>query len=168
MDKKDTFSLLSEYRTPLMGVAALWIMVFHVWHPILGNYGDLGEIEAFLKRIGFCGVDIFFMVSGLGLVHAVEKYNLFTFYKRRFLHVYPPFFMAAFGIGFFRGWSIQEILRKVFFISFFAENIYSYLWYIPGILLFYLFFRSIIVYFKKQEISIYLQDWPFLYGIYPQ
>ena len=151
MEKRDTISLLSKYRTPIMGVATLWIMIFHVWHPIFGEYGVLGKAEQFLQRIGFCGVDIFLMVSGLGLVSAIEKYDLLTFYKRRFSHVYPPFFLAAWGIGFFRGWSMEEILKKVFFIGFFTESIYSYLWYVPGILLFYLAFPLYFRLFQKAK-----------------
>lgn len=147
--EKNTFFLISKYRTPIMGIAALWILVFHVWHPVLGEYGNLGKVEMFIKNTGFCGVDIFLLVSALGLVYAAEKYDLLTFYKRRFWNVYPPFFLAALGIGFFRGWEISEIFRKVFFIGFFTESIYTYLWYVPGILLFYLAFPFYYNLFQK-------------------
>lgn len=149
MGKKDVGYLLSKYRVHIMGVATLWIMMFHVWHPVLGAYRIIGDVEEFLKRIGFCGVDIFLLVSGFGLVSAVEKYDLITFYKRRFWNVYPPFFFAAFGIGFFRGWEMSEILKKVTFVMFFTENMYDYLWYVPAIFLYYLLFPVYYQLFKK-------------------
>ena len=134
-----------------MGFATLWIMIYHVWKPVLGQWDRLLQMENFVKEIGFCGVDIFLLVSGLGLVYAIEKYDLKTFYLRRFLHVYPAFFFAAFGIGFFRGWSIKEILEKVLLIRFFKSNIYDYLWYVPAVLLFYLFFPFYYRFFKKAK-----------------
>lgn len=149
--KKYTIGLLSKYRLPIMGFAALWILIYHVWKPLLGRWDRLLLIENFVKEIGFCGVDIFLLVSGLGMIYAIEKYDLKTFYLRRFWHVYPAFFFAAFGIGFFRGWSLQEIFEKVLLIRFFKDNIYSYLWYVPAALLFYLFFPLYYYFFKKAK-----------------
>ena len=54
-----------------MGFATLWILMFHVYIPVLGRYDRLLAIESFIKRIGFCGVDIFLIASGIGLVHAI-------------------------------------------------------------------------------------------------
>ena len=150
-ENKFSLNLLSRYRIPIMGFATLWIMMFHLWIPILGEWGKIGLIEIYLKTIGFCGVDIFLLVSGLGLVYAIEKYDLKTFYMRRLLHVYPPFFFACFGIGFFRKWELSEIFRNVFFVNFFTENIYSYLWYVPAALLFYIFFPLYYNFFKKMK-----------------
>lgn len=141
--------LLSKYRLSIMGFATLWILVYHIWKPVFGRWEHLALVENFVKEIGFCGVDIFLLVSGLGLVYAIEKYDVKTFYMRRFSHVYPPFFFACFGIGFFRGWKIKEILEKVLLVCFFTKNIYSYLWYVPAIMLFYLFFPLYYKLFKK-------------------
>ena len=153
--KKDsdryTLRLLSKYRLPIMGFATLWILIYHIWKPVLGRWDRLVPVENFIKEIGFCGVDIFLLVSGLGLVYAIKKYDLKTFYLRRFWHVYPPFFFACFGIGFFRGWGLNDILGKVFLIQFFSKNIYSYLWYVPAIMIFYLFFPLYYHWFEKAK-----------------
>ena len=61
----DVFSLISRHRSEIMGFAALWIIFFHVWEPVFGNISGLSFAEAFIKRIGFCGVDIFFFLSGI-------------------------------------------------------------------------------------------------------
>ena len=62
-----------SYRTELMGLAALWIYIFHEWVPLAPNVPVLGFIEGFIKQIGFFGVDIFFLLSGMGLIFAIEK-----------------------------------------------------------------------------------------------
>ena len=43
-----------SYRTELMGLAALWIYIFHEWVPLAPNIPVLGFIEGFVKQIGFC------------------------------------------------------------------------------------------------------------------
>lgn len=149
--EKCTIRMLSKYRLPIMGFATLWIMMNHVWKPILTEREHLAWIENYIKEIGFCGVDIFLLVSGLGLVFAIEKYDLKTFYLRRFIHVYPAFFFAGAGIAFFRGWGLEGFLRNVLLINFFTKNIYSYLWYVPAILLFYLFFPVYYKIFKQAK-----------------
>lgn len=61
-----------------MGFAALWILFFHEWQ-ILSTPGSLWhEIEYFVKRIGFCGVDIFFLLSGMGMVYSSDCFLLFA------------------------------------------------------------------------------------------
>lgn len=149
MNGKSVIQIFSKYRLPIMGFATLWILMFHVYMPVLGRYDRLLAIESFIKRIGFCGVDIFLIASGIGLVHAIEKYDIWTFYKRRFLHVYPPFLFAGCGIAFFRKWELKVLFEKVLFIQFFRDNIFSYLWYVPAILLFYLCFPLYYKLFKQ-------------------
>lgn len=81
------FTLISKYRSALMGVAILLIIIHH-----------LAEKNTIL-RIGYVGVDIFLFVSGLGLVFAWKKLpDIKVFYKRRFLRVYPTWLLIG---GFF-------------------------------------------------------------------
>ena len=47
-----------HYRTHLMGLAAIWIYLFHEWIPLAPNIPIIGFIENFIKQIGFFGVDI--------------------------------------------------------------------------------------------------------------
>ena len=56
--RNDILSLISRYRTELMGFAALWILLYHEWWPVFE--GSLpGKAEHFLTEMGFYGVDIF-------------------------------------------------------------------------------------------------------------
>ena len=56
------YSALSKYRTELMGLAMLWVMLYHAWSLDLG-LRLLNAVRAF----GFGGVDIFILLSAMGL-----------------------------------------------------------------------------------------------------
>ena len=43
-----------------MGEASLWILIFHEWQPIFNSIWIFKPLEEYIKRIGFCGVDIFY------------------------------------------------------------------------------------------------------------
>lgn len=70
------YNILSKYRTELMGIAILWVMFFHLSIDINNRILNL------IKTIGYGGVDIFLMISGLGLYYAYKKNNnIKLFYK---------------------------------------------------------------------------------------
>ena len=57
---------LSKFRSELMGLACLWVMLHH-------NYFDWPNALEFLERFalyGNLGVDIFLLLSGVGLYFA--------------------------------------------------------------------------------------------------
>ncbi len=148
--ERKTPDILS-YRTHLMGIAALWIYIFHEWIPLAPNIPVIGFTEGFIKQIGFFGVDIFFLLSGMGLIHAIEKYSLSEFYKRRFLRVLPPYVLMAIVLMFASGWSFPQFLKNLFGITFFTENIYALLWFVPAITILYVLFPLYYAVFKKTE-----------------
>jgi putative acyltransferase len=80
---------ISRYRGELMGAAILFVILFHVGLP---------REDAFfgLKRMGNIGVDFFLFLSGMGLWFAWTKNpSLRQFYLRRFLRIYPTWFLIA-------------------------------------------------------------------------
>lgn len=87
--------LISKYRGAIMGFAALWILFFHEWVTLFVNNQVGVNIEGYLKRIGFCGVDIFLLLSGIGLTFAIRKGNVLTFYYRRIKRILLPFLVMA-------------------------------------------------------------------------
>ena len=111
------------YRTHLMGIAALWIYLFHEWIPLAPNIPILGFIEGFIKQIGFFGVDIFFFLSGMGLIYAIEKHSVSRFYQRRFLRILPSYILMAIVLMFVNAWTLSEFLNHLFGITFFTKNI---------------------------------------------
>lgn len=135
------FELLSKYRGSLMGFAALWIFIFHEWMPVFADYRFLSLGERFIKRIGFCGVDIFLFLSGIGMVYSLEhSKSLSSFYLKRIKRVLFPFIVAAIFIGRWEHWSFLTFIRNITGISFYAENILSFLWFVPAIVTLYLIF----------------------------
>ena len=70
-------NLLSKYRAALMGVAMLFIAVFHSTLTIDNIIG-----LRFIKFAGDIGVDIFFFVSGIGMFYSFLKTtDIKSFYR---------------------------------------------------------------------------------------
>ncbi|MCR5484907.1 MAG: hypothetical protein K6F09_04875 [Clostridiales bacterium] len=69
------FSWISECRGALMGFAALWVVLFH--SPELSfaflRFKPLFVGLDLIKGRGNAGVDIFLLLSGLGLYYSLEK-----------------------------------------------------------------------------------------------
>lgn len=86
---------LSIYRTELMGIATIMILLCHA-HP----FGViLPPILSKLFTYGNQGVDIFLFVSGIGLYYSLEKKHdaggLFYWYKRRYKRILIPYLIIA-------------------------------------------------------------------------
>ena len=149
MEKKNIWDLINRYRGAIMGFAALWICFFHEWEPVFDNFSLLFRLEVFVKTIGFGGVDIFFFLSGMGLVYAMEKHDVLTFYKRRLARVALPYFVTAVAMMLTGGWSISLFLKNLLGWNFFTVSIYSLLWFVPAILILYLLFPAYYALLKK-------------------
>ncbi len=134
------FSCVSEYRTQLMGLAALWILCFHEWVPVLGNVPVLGWVEGFIKNTGFCGVDMFFFLSGMGLPFAIAKSSLGQFYYKRLRRLAIPFLVIATVRMLTEQWLFGNYLKAITGYSFYTSNMYTLLWFVPAIASFYLVF----------------------------
>lgn len=79
---------LSKYRTPLMGIAAIMIIVCHT-----AQYGVV--MPVFLRKLviyGNLGVDIFLFLSGIGCYYSLNKNtDLKEWYKKRFYRIFIPY-----------------------------------------------------------------------------
>jgi peptidoglycan/LPS O-acetylase OafA/YrhL len=64
MEENMNLKLLSKYRTELMGIAIFYIFLFHIY--------DIGYAYK-IRSYGYVGVDIFFMLSGIGLIYSWKK-----------------------------------------------------------------------------------------------
>ena len=89
MKARIEFSAISRYRGELMGLAMLFVMLFHVAMP--KSYALYG-----LVRCGNVGVDMFLLLSGIGLWYAWSKRPcLPDFYWRRYTRIYPAWLLVA-------------------------------------------------------------------------
>lgn len=131
-------NLLSKYRTQLMGLAMLLILIFHTGIDVKSI-----NIIRSIKDIGDVGVDIFLLLSGIGLYFSYSKNrNKKYFYKKRVLRILPTFmpvaivWYCAFAIVF--GGNISDILLGVTTLGFWIKGSITW-WFISAILVLYAF-----------------------------
>lgn len=134
-------SLLSEYRSTLMGIAILGVMLFHSV-PWSGNFMNLEHIIYSFARLIF--TEGFLFLSGLGLYYSyTHQPNTYVFYKKRIMRLLVPFMLIAlpyFLISLLGGEDniCVFVLRETALYYFFYGN--DGMWYISiSILLYFLF-----------------------------
>ncbi len=112
--------------TGLRGAAALFVFLYHyaMLHP--GIRLDLqipliGSVLQFPLAFGFAGVDVFFVLSGflltlpfaLAALGAGPRPQMQTYFKRRFLRVFPAYYAQLFLMliigAWFLSWKAQTI-----------------------------------------------------------
>lgn len=108
-----------------MGLAILFIMMFHSHH--------------FLP-FGNVGVDMFLICSGVGVYYSLSKgKGLGYYYHRRFLRVYPQFFIIS--LIFYGLINISDTIPLFYHLTTLDFWVYGCkdIWYVPCILSFYAF-----------------------------
>ena len=121
-----------------MGACILWIVFFHT--KILFP-GWLAPLEA-VRDYGFAAVDIFFLLSGIGMVFSLRKTPcLAHFYRKRVLRLVPTywlFIVASYALRMVFG-STQpiEVVYALFGLDFFVYGSLS-TWFVPALLLLYI------------------------------
>lgn len=93
---KLNLSVYSKYRTQIMGLAAIMIIVCHIRGL---DFLDIPFVEK-LVWLGNYGVEIFLFVSGIGMYYSLTQKNigLFQWYKRRYVRITIPFLLIAASI----------------------------------------------------------------------
>jgi peptidoglycan/LPS O-acetylase OafA/YrhL len=139
---------LSTHRDALMGVAILWIMLFHAEVVFPSWLRPL----TWLHETGYGGVDIFLFLSGLGLYYSMARDpRTGRFYRSRFLRILPTYWVVillatAMEYVFLHRHTPPGELFYILSTVGFWINAAKFDWYIPSIvvlyLLFPLFFRA--------------------------
>lgn len=144
------YNILSKHRTELMGLAILWVMFFH------SSIDINNSILNMVKRIGYGGVDIFLMLSGLGLYYAYKKNNnIILFYKRRILRILPTYLpvVVVFCVLLYINSTIsfETLIMNITTLSFWFNTSYRFDWFIPAIIALYLIAPIILQIFFNKE-----------------
>ena len=132
---------VSKFRSELMGLACLWVMLHH-------NYFIWPEALEPLERFalyGNLGVDIFLLLSGVGLYYAwSKKPKLTDFYARRFLRLLIPYVIFAVPYWVWRDLYLHRgsFLLDLTQLSLPLQGIIT-TWYIPAIAAMYLLYPLI-------------------------
>ena len=134
--KKLSLESLSTYRNVLMGLEILLIIIFHFTEDCRlydVRYG--GWVEWFDIYIHSSGVDMFLLLSGMGLYFSMKKgTGQKAFYRKRFEKILIPYVIVAVPAWFWLD-LIQEkngilaFLADVSFVSFFFQE-KRWFWYI--------------------------------------
>ena len=132
---------LSKFRSEIMGLACLWVMLHH-------NSFTWPESLDVLRRFslyGNLGVDIFLLVSGVGLYYAwSKKPALGDFYARRFVRLLVPYVLFAVPYWVWRDLHLHQgsFWLDVTQLSLPLKGVIT-TWYIPAIGVLYLLYPLI-------------------------
>ena len=157
--KKLSFNIFSKYREVLMGLAILSILIFHYTEDCYNasiNY--TGIVKLYKTYIGSSGVDIFLLLSGLGLYYSFSKNNnINDFYIKRIKRVIVPYLILAIPVYIWYDFiylsdGIIYFLKNIFFITIFTNNNMLF-WYIFFIIICYLIFPFIYKLINKSKDS---------------
>ena len=142
---------ISRFRGEQMGMAMLFIILFHV---------SLPQSDLFfgLRRMGNVGVDMFLFLSGIGLWFSwMKNPDWRRFFKRRYLRIYPAWFIiaCAFYIPRFHGGGVEQWGNLIGEITvnwkFWLEDELHF-WYIPATMMLYCFAPAYMELIKQHPI----------------
>ena len=145
-----SLNLISQYRNELFGIAIISIMFFHfaqIHVDFYGNGHTIGFVftRRFYKYIGSAGVEMFVLLSGMGLYYSFSgNGDIVRFYKRRYKRILIPYAIIG-GIY----WLYSDIImtdkgivrwmQDFFYITFIREGVNNF-WFILFIGCMYLIF----------------------------
>lgn len=154
-----------------MGLASLWIYYYHVFPiSLIAQFHTPTQAEIYFRNLGFCGVDIFLVLSGVGLYYMLmnrpikNARDYLQYFLRRCQRIYVVLVPSTLFIALVDKWTVREFLGKLLGIYQLGINVYAYLWYIPCILIFYIVFPVLFTQFqhyskKRIGISIFILVW---------
>ena len=144
-----SWKTLSKFRSELMGLACLWVMLHH-------NAFDWPNALEPLKRFalyGNLGVDIFLLLSGVGLYYAwMKKPKHSDFYTRRFVRLLVPYLLFAVPYWVWRDLFLHQgsFLLDVTQLSLPLRGVIT-TWYIPAMAAMYLCYPLIARFLSKGD-----------------
>lgn len=133
-----SYSVLSKYRTELMGVAILWVMLFHSFDLDMG----LPVLE-WLRAAGFGGVDIFILLSSMGLVMSLSRreQDYSQFMARRAGRVLPAYYLVmvpyTIFLVFAKGAPWSALIWNASLLYYWMRPAGAFNWYVAGSMSFY-------------------------------
>lgn len=147
-------SALYKHRSVWMGIAMLWIVLFHSGL-IISN-----SLISYVREIGYGGVDIFMFASGLGAYFSYTKdHNPTSFIKRRFARLAPVYLLfIAIWISYkliMSELSIKAAIGNFLAVQGFTGLGYEFNWYITALIVVYIltpFFSGLIEKFNSRQI----------------
>lgn len=134
-----SYGLLSRFRGELMGIAMVWVLFYHAFY-LTPHW----RIIRAVKNKGFSGVDIFIMLSAMGLAMSLDRKRrpLGQFYFRRFARVLPTYWLVVGVYGLCLRLAGRTSLKTVAWtlstLFYWLDKPSVFNWYVPALLGFYL------------------------------
>lgn len=147
---------ISDARLLLLGIATLLVTFYHCDMMNINeviNIGIVANVMGFIKKLGNYGVDVFLVLSGIGLFFSISKNKLSIFYKNRFIRIIPEFVIITVVYAIItKTMTAVEVFETLFFISFFIKGDRD-IWFMPFIMVLYLLFPLIYKIIKKYDFA---------------
>lgn len=149
------------YLDEIRALAILFVILIHVskWfaevetpHTLFWNFSSI------IGSFGNLGVPLFFMISGALLLN--RKYELKSFFKRRFSRIFIPFIFWIIIVSLFKiffmdhGYGFHDIINIVF-----REGYVWFIWTLVGLYLFVPVLNPFIREFKMRGCEYFLLIW---------
>lgn len=151
---KFSWKTVMKYRSLFFGAAAIWIVFFHMYQMTAMPKNSLAR---WFLRGGNMGVDIFLVLSAIGLGYSVEKNSLRDFYKNRFLRLWVPFLIICVPYYMWRdsvtGITLERIrcfLLDITAVNFWLKEKVPF-WYVSLATLLYALYPFIYRLYKKNK-----------------
>lgn len=144
-------SFISKFRTELMGIAMLLV----VWHHLPMNINL--PIYEFLKLNGGFGVDIFVLLSGMGLYFSTSKgLNVKKYAIKRAIRIFPIYALIIIVVSLINGKDndIINIILKISTIGWWTGH-GTYDWFIPNLILLYIIYPFYFLLLKRHNYGYY-------------
>lgn len=145
-------SFISKFRTELMGIAMLLV----VWHHLPMNINF--SVYDFLKTNGGFGVDIFLLLSGMGLYFSTSKgLDMKKYAIKRAIRIFPIYSLIIVVLSIIKGggYDITNIILKITTIGWWTGH-GAYDWFIPNLVLLYILYPFYYLCLKPHKYGFYL------------
>ena len=123
-----------------MGIACIYVVLTHFADLSVGQTIYHSNPFFMFAACGNVGVDIFLLLSGLGLFYSYSKDRSF-FYRKRIVRILVPYVLICVPFFIWKDIIVSEssFIKDVTQISFFTDGMRT-TWYIPAIFIFYMVF----------------------------
>lgn len=136
-----------------MGIAALWIFIYHVFANI--QFTDkplLFELQYCIIKLGDCGVNIFFFLSGIGLPNSLDNNpSIRDFYRKRIGRLLLSGIVSLMLTYRYYSWNVKDLILNGTGYNFLFKSVTSYYWFFYAIIVIYILFPMYYTMFKKSR-----------------
>lgn len=125
-------------------LACILILIFHLWIIVTGS-----NIENFIIKTAYIGVDMFFLVSAYSLADKKLEYK--SFVLNRFINIYLKYIIFALIFFIYKKIKFIRFIKIILGIELFERGGGAFLWFIPAIMIFYLVYPLFINWKNKYK-----------------